>query len=128
MSSFVDHFHEGGWGMFPTLVFGLLLLGVGVRYAVTPEKRFVPLLAGLGVLTLSSGALGFVTGLIATCCAIETERLGAGQDARITIVGFGESLNNVAFALVFVALAAVCTSYSAWRISQIRTGAAEVSG
>lgn len=101
----------------PTLVFGVLLLGVAVKYAATPARRFVPLLTGLGVLTLSSGALGFVTGLITTCCAIGGGRFGDGLDGRITIVGFGESLNNLAFALIFVVLAAIAGSYGAYRLA-----------
>ena len=117
MSSFVDHFHEGGPPMFATLVCGVFMLGVAVRYAVTPEKRFVPLLMGLGVLTLATGALGFVTGLIVTCGAIGSEQVEATRRSLITIVGFGESLNNLAFALIFVVLAAVCGSYGAYRLS-----------
>jgi hypothetical protein len=117
MDKLVHHFREGGWGMFPTLVFGLLLLGVAVKYAVSPEKRFVPLLTGLGVLTLASGALGFVTGLITTCTAIGGGRFSDMPDVRISIVGFGESLNDFAFALIFIVLAAIAGSFGAWRLS-----------
>jgi hypothetical protein len=120
MNSLVEHFRDGGWGMFPTLACGVLMLAVAVRYAVAPEKRFVPLLSGLGVLTLASGALGFVTGLITTCGAIGSDRFGAGMDTRITIVGFGESLNNLAFALIFIVLAAICASYGAYRLSRVQ--------
>jgi hypothetical protein len=50
----LQHFREGGWGMFPTLGFGLLMLAVAARYALRPERRFVPLL--LGALAASVGA------------------------------------------------------------------------
>ena len=120
MSWFADHFHDGGFIMFPTLVCGILMLGVAVRYAVAPEKRFVPLLTGLGVLTLASGSLGFATGLILTCGAASNERFDLNQGMRIAVTGFGESLNNLAFALLFITLAAVCGSYGAWRLSRVR--------
>lgn len=70
------------------------------------------------MLTLASGALGFVTGLITTCGAIGSSHLEMAQGTRVTIVGFGESLNNVAFALMFVLLAAICGSYGAYRLSR----------
>ena len=115
--SMMDQFREGGWGMFPTMVFGVLMLGIAVKYAVTPDRRFMPLLTGLGVLTMASGGLGFVTGLITTCHAIGGGRFGDGQDGRITLVGFGESLSNIAFALVFVVLAAIAASWGAYRLA-----------
>jgi hypothetical protein len=114
MTTLVDHFHDGGWGMFPTLGFGLLLLAIAVRYALRPDQRLVPLLVSMGILTLSSGALGFVSGMIVTCRAIEqVEKVGT-----IALLGIGESLNNVAFALIFTVVAAMATSYGAWKLSR----------
>lgn len=101
--------------MFPTLVFGLAMLLVAARYAQRPERRFVPLLLGLGTVTLASGALGFVTGLMTTFRYIG----GVPPSERyVAIIGIGESLTNVAFALVFVVLAALAASVGAWRISR----------
>src|SRR5690348_5351015 len=59
-----EAFHMGGWGMYPTLVFGILLVAASVRYAISPERRFVPLQVSLGILTLVGGGLGFITGTI----------------------------------------------------------------
>lgn len=111
----VQLFREGGWGMFPTLVFGLLMLWVAGRYALRPERRLVPLLLGLGTVTLASGALGFVTGLMATFRYIGGVPPG---ERYIALIGVGESLVNVAFALAFVVLAAVAASVGAWRIAR----------
>lgn len=124
MSTIYDHFREGGWGMFPTLLFGLVLLAIAIRYAVRPERRFVPLLVTLNLLTITSGALGFVTGLIAT--ARYFERAPKLDTANIPFLGFGESLNDVAFALVFVVTGAMAVSLGAWKIA--REGAAVRTG
>ncbi len=114
----MEHFREGGWGMFPTLGFGLMMLAVAVRYATRPEGRYVPLLLGTGVVTLSSGALGFVTGLITTFRYVGQ----VGPDHRyLAIIGIGESLENVAFALVFAVLASLIASIGAWRIAHTGT-------
>ena len=40
------------------------MLAACVRYAISPEQRFVPLQVCLGILTLMGGALGFVTGIV----------------------------------------------------------------
>ena len=114
----MEHFREGGWGMFPVLAFGLLLLGAAIKYAVNPEKKMVPLLYGLGVLTLSAGALGFVTGLMTTANAIGTIPEFTSRAGLITIIGVGESLNNVAFALIFIVLAAIAGSLGAMQIAR----------
>ena len=114
----VEHFREGGWGMFPVLVFGVILLAAAIKYAVTPEKRLVPLLLGLGTLTMASGGLGFVTGLITTAKAIGENPDFTSRAGLITIVGFGESLNNLAFALIFVTLAAVAACIGASQIAR----------
>jgi len=112
----VEAFHQGGWGMIPTAFFGVLLVLASVRYAVSPERRFVPLQVSLGIMTLASGGLGFVTGLIKSVSTLET----AKPDMRwIWVLGMGESLNNIALALGLITLGAVAASIGAWRISQM---------
>jgi hypothetical protein len=116
MTSLIEHFREGGWGMFPTLLFGAVLLIVALRYARSPEKRLVPLLLGLGTLTMSAGALGFVSGLITTCACIA--QVQAAETTTIALQGLGESLNNVAFALLFVVVAAIASSVGALKLAR----------
>ena len=111
MESFSSAMKAGGPGMIPTLIVGILLVGVALVYAVRPGRRFVPLLVSLSVLTLVSGALGFVMGVIKSIEAVgET-----GADARLSLIGTGESLNNVALALALIMGAAIATSVGALR-------------
>ena len=45
--SFVEFMREGGWGMWPVLILGLVGLATSVRYAVRPERyclRFIAVL------------------------------------------------------------------------------------
>src|SRR5262245_56843514 len=65
-----EAFHNGGWGMYPTAIFGILMVGASIAYAIRPERRFVPLQISLGIMTLVGGSLGFVTGLIKSLNAI----------------------------------------------------------
>jgi hypothetical protein len=112
----LDILRSGGWGMYPTLVFGLLLLAASVRYAQRPEARWVPLQLALGILTLTSGMLGFVTGVITTTnhlSELPNERVGL-----IGAIGVGESLHNVGLALALMMLAAMLASVGAMRLTR----------
>lgn len=107
-------FDNGGWGMIPTSVFGLILVGAAVVYAVKPEKRFVPMQVSLGILTLMAGSLGFVTGLIKSLGVLHEVK----PDERfIWLIGLGESLNNIGLALMLVVLAALLASVGTLRIA-----------
>jgi len=110
-----EMFHMGGFGMYPTTIFGLMLIAASVRYAMSPEKRLVPLQVSLGMVTLASGGLGFVTGLIKSSMAIG----GVGPDKRwIWVLGMGESLTNVALALALIVIGALAASVGALRLAR----------
>ncbi len=80
------------------------------------ERRFVPLLVTLNLLTLASGGLGCVSGVIVT--AQYYERAVPPLAPSVPFLGVGESLNNVAFALVFVVVAAFAMSLGVWKIAR----------
>jgi hypothetical protein len=108
-------FHLGGFPMWLTLGFGLLAIAASLRYATRPERRFVPLTITLGTMTLLNGALGFVTGLIVSLHGLPR---AAAADRWIWMVGLGESLVNVAFALALVGLATLAMVVGTWRLSR----------
>jgi hypothetical protein len=110
-----DFFVAGGWGMYPTTLFGLLLLAAGIAYAALPERRFVPLLVSLGVVTLGSGLLGTVTGFINTFMYIQ--QVAEAKQRVITLLGVSESLNNLVLALIFVVLSTLVASVGALRLA-----------
>jgi uncharacterized protein YacL len=107
-----EAFRLGGWGMWPTLVFGVLMLAAAVYYAVRAEPRLAALVRRAGWMTLIAGCLGFVTGLIRSCIYISDV---PADDRFLVIIGFGESLHNVALALVLIMLALMISSVGVWR-------------
>lgn len=118
----IEAFRLGGWGMYPTALFGLLMLGVSIRYALQPDRRFLPLQVSLGILTLLAGGLGFVTGLIATFSHMGE----VPPDQKwIWMLGIGESLHNVALALMLVIFATLLASVGAYRLSNRAEGGAK---
>lgn len=111
-----EMFHTGGFGMYPTAAFGLLLIAVAIRYAIKPESRYVPLQITLALLTLLSGALGFVTGIIASFSAMGGVP-GDGSSKWIPLIGAAESLHNVALALALIIVGSIAASVGAARIA-----------
>ena len=111
-----EFFRLGGWGMWPTLVFGLAMTGVGICYALRPSGRFVPLMVTLGVITFAAGTLGFVTGMMKSLTAA-ADFLPRDQAALLAMKGTAESLCNVALALGLVVLSTVAAAIGAWRLA-----------
>jgi hypothetical protein len=99
-----EAFRLGGWGMYPTLFVGLVLLVAAGRFAFSPAKARLAPIFGLGFLVMLTSTLGFVTGIINT-----TVHAGNVTDPNerggMIIVGFGESLHNVGLGLCMLVLA-----------------------
>jgi hypothetical protein len=110
-----EAFRLGGWGMWPTLVFGVLMLAIAILYTVRADQRLSSLLRTTGWMTFISGCLGFVTGLIRSCLYISDV---AADDRYLVVIGFGESLVNIAWALGLIMTAMVVATVGTWRISQ----------
>jgi hypothetical protein len=110
-----EAFELGGWGMYPTSIFGLVLVLVAVRYALKPDARFIPMLLSLGLLTLLSGSLGLVTGVIASING--ASRAMPDLPGSLVLIGFGESLHNLSLALIIATLSALLTSIGSARVA-----------
>jgi NADH:ubiquinone oxidoreductase subunit 6 (subunit J) len=110
-----DAFLMGGWGMVPTLLFGVLMIAASIRYAVRPERRLIPLQLSLGLITFFAGVLGCVTGVIKSLTALDA--LPADRH-WIWIVGLGEALNCIALAFSLLIVAALAASVGAFRLAR----------
>jgi hypothetical protein len=113
----LESFRDGGFVMFPTLFIGLGLLALAVRYARKPERRLLPLLGALALLTATSGALGFAGGVMKSLYA--QEPVQAGQ-RWISLLGIAESLNNITLALALIFLGTVLATVGEVRIARAK--------
>jgi hypothetical protein len=113
-----SHFiSDGGWGMFPTMIFAALLMLAAAIYAFRPERRFVPLIFSLGIITLASGLLGFCVGVITTF-QYAARNAPPAEIHSLTLVGVAESTNNIVLALIGIVLAGIVASVGAIRIAR----------
>ena len=108
---FMDFFREGGFGMYPTLVLGLIAVTLTVRYIRAPERGFDPSIWWMCGATALSGMLGFLTGAITTFRAIP--KLPPPRQYAITLVGLSESMWNLVLALCLLTLVALIAAVGA---------------
>ena len=102
MMSIPDWFKEGGWGMWPTLVFGSSALIGAVWYARQKTPVAKATMLGMTMATLFSGLLGVTEGLITTFKAVS--RMPPDQQSSIALLGASESLQNLVLALCFATM------------------------
>ncbi len=114
-------FAEGGFGMYPTLAFGVLLLAVGAFDAIKPERRSNALFVTLGLVVFGCGALGFTLGVVTTPYYVA--KLPPAERYATALMGVAESLHNVALALFFIVLSTLLLAVGAARTARSSPGA-----
>ncbi len=118
-----DFYQNGGWGMYPTTLFGFFLVASGVVLVLRPERRYVHLVTSLGLLTLGSGALGCSVGFISTFRYLQN--VAPNEQVKIAALGAAESLNNAVLALIIVVFTTLLVAIAAFRGLQSPGSASE---
>ncbi len=108
-----EAFRLGGWGMYPTTIFGLVLIVTAVRYAAAPEATRALVVRRLSLLTFLSGCLGFTVGMMKTF--LYAKDLPASELGTVIVTGVGESLNNLALALSLLVIGGIAMAVGAAR-------------
>jgi len=90
---------EGGWPMYVVLAVGVTSLTAAYRYSRDGRRDLLGLVLGLAAATLFAGVFGTVAGMM-----VSVDHIGeVPPDQRwIVLIGFKESLNNLALASVVV--------------------------
>src|SRR5262245_45478233 len=102
-----EAFRLGGWGMYPTLIIGLLLVGAAARFAWQPDRHRLVLVIWMQVLTMLFGTFGFVSGMIKAALSVEDP----SSPTNAMLHGFGEALPNVGLALGLVITASIVAAF-----------------
>lgn len=113
-------FASGGYGMYPTSVFGFLLVAACVHYALRPQPRSARLALTLGIVTFASGLLGTFVGICNS--AHYLGQVPEPKQLEILALGVQESLHVVVLSLILIVLGGLVASAGAYRSNGGATG------
>ena len=121
--SFVEFMREGGWGMWPVLLLGLVTTASSVRYMARPEQSCVPFIAALWVALLATVAHATISDVAAVFHYFEDPaRAPDAQVTRILLVGLKESTRPAVLGGIFLTLAPLFIAGGLYRASAARQG------
>jgi hypothetical protein len=110
----------GGWGMFPTLLFGFALVVSGGLYLLRPEARWLRVTVSLSFVVLGSGVLGFLTGCVNTLHYVVREGAKLEGSALLVVgAGFAESAHNLVLAFIFLVLTGLLATVGLVRAGRV---------
>jgi hypothetical protein len=110
-----DNFFEaGGWGMYPTLLFGFALLAVTGMSVFRREARYERAAQVLSGTTFYSGLLGTCVGLSNSVHYMKT--VPPEKQLEMLALGAEESLHVVILGLILVTLAGLIRAVATFRM------------
>ena len=114
--SFSEFMREGGWGMYPILLLGIVTLASATRYAIRPERLCLRFLAVLWVTLLVAVVHATVTDVAAVFRYLEDPaRAPDGQMARLLVAGLKESSRPAALGGIFLTLVPLLAAAGIYR-------------
>lgn len=108
-----DFFADGGFGMYPTSLFGFFLIAAAVLYVMKPQPKTARLALVLGLVTFASGLLGAFVGMCNTFHYLP--QVAHPDQLEVMALGCEESLHNVVLALMLVVLGGLIASVGTQR-------------
>jgi hypothetical protein len=117
-------FQNGGWAMWPILLFGLAGVAVAANFAWRGDRLLLGLVRWLTVALIALGCFGFVVDLQVVMhysstglASVHAGTGGVPPELRTHIVleGIGESLNCLSSAFLFSAMIALLVAIGRWR-------------
>lgn len=110
----------GGWGMFPTLLFGFALVASAGLYLLRPEARWLRVTVSLSFVVLGAGTLGFLTGCINTLhYVVQHASTLEGGPFLVVAAGFAESAHNLVLAFIFLVLTGLLATVGVVRAGRV---------
>lgn len=108
-----NFFAAGGFGMYPTSLFGFLLIASSALYVQRPEQKYARLALALGIMTFAAGLLGCSVGVSNTLHYMA--RLPPAEQLSTLALGCAESLHDLVLGLMLVVLAGLIAAVGVLR-------------
>jgi len=114
--SFGEFMREGGWGMWPVMLIGLVALASSTRYAIRPERLCLRFVAVLWLTLLAAVIHATVTDLAAVFRYFEDPvRAPTSEMARTLLIGLKESTRPAALGGIFLTLVPLLAAVGVYR-------------
>jgi hypothetical protein len=114
--SFSEFMREGGWGMYPILMLGIVALASATRYAIKPERLCLRFVAVLWVTVLAAVVHATVTDVAAVFRYFEDPvRAPDDQIVRLLFGGLKESTRPAALGGIFLTLVPLLAAAGIYR-------------
>ena len=111
-----NFYGAGGFGMYPTSLFGFALVAVSMLFAFRPSEKLARVTRVLGMLTLASGLLGSAVGICNASRYIS--QVPAAEQLQTLALGWEESLHCLVLALMLTVVGSIIAL-----VGMIRAGA-----
>jgi len=109
-------FAEGGWGMWSTLLFGVIALGGAVAFALRPEPRRLAFTGAMWLTLLTATLHAIWTNLAAVFSFLaDPERVPDAEVTRVLFQGLKEASRPGALAGIFLTLIPLLVAVGALR-------------
>lgn len=108
-----NFFAAGGWAMYPTSIFGFMLIAACALYAMRPDQRTARLALTLGIVTFAAGLLGAFVGICNSGHYIP--QVPKAEQLEILALGVEESLHDVVLSLMLIVIGGLVASVGALR-------------
>ena len=109
----VQFFLEGGFGMYPVLVIGLVLLGASIRYAIDGEPVRRSFIRAMAVALVAATLFATWIGLAAVFQYMETVK--EADSAATLMTGFKEVARNGILGGMLLTLSLILTAIGTYR-------------
>jgi hypothetical protein len=108
---------EGGWGMYPTLILGLVTLIASARFGWSPERKRLGFICAMWLTTLAQIVHATLTDVAAVFRALTGPSLG-DQRIRIMFEGFKECTRPGILGGIFLILSLLFVAIGTNRAAQ----------
>lgn len=120
----IEFFREGGWGMWPILIFGMVTVGAALRFAQKPEDAQLKFLGAMGLTTLVTTVHATWTDVAAVMHTLsDPARVSDAELTRTLFVGLMESTRPGTLAGIMLTLACLLMAIGALRAQKTKSEA-----
>jgi hypothetical protein len=114
--TFSEFMIEGGPGMWPIMLFGLICVGAGVRFATRPDRRWLGITAAMWLTVVTATLHTTLIDVTSVLSGISDPKIPGDDRLLMLLQGLKESFRPGALGGIFLTLAALALAVGALRV------------